>query len=66
MPLGVPARGVGLGLAICLEIVTAHGGVIWVANNTPKGSVFNVLLPGAVTMSDEPQLATTAGGGTNA
>jgi signal transduction histidine kinase len=62
----VPARGVGLGLAICLEIVLAHGGVIWVSNNTPKGSVFNVLLPGAVTMSDESQLATTAGGGTNA
>jgi two-component system sensor histidine kinase GlrK len=62
----IPARGVGLGLAICLEIISAHGGVIWVSNNTPKGSVFNVLLPGAVTMSDESQLATTAGGGTNA
>jgi len=62
----IPARGVGLGLAICLEIVTAHGGVIWVSNNTPKGSVFNVLLPGAVTMSDESQLATTAGEGTSA
>jgi len=62
----IPARGVGLGLAICLEIVTAHGGVIWVSNNTPKGSVFNVLLPGAVTMSDESQLATTAGEGSSA
>ena len=62
----VPARGVGLGLTICLEIVTAHGGAIWVSDNTPKGSVFNVLLPGAVSMADESQLATTAGGGTSA
>jgi signal transduction histidine kinase len=62
----VPARGVGLGLTICMEIVTAHGGAIWVSDNTPKGTVFNVLLPGAVTMSDESQLATTAGGGTSA
>jgi two-component system sensor histidine kinase GlrK len=61
----IPARGVGLGLAICVEIVTAHGGVIWVSNNAPTGSVFNVLLPGAVTMSDESQLATTTGEGTS-
>jgi len=62
----IPARGVGLGLTICQEIVTAHGGTIWVSNNSPQGSVFNVLLPGAVSMSDESQLATTAGGGTSA
>jgi signal transduction histidine kinase len=62
----VPARGVGLGLTICLEIVAAHGGAIWVSDNTPNGAVFNVLLPGAVSMSDESQLATTAGGGTSA
>lgn len=62
----IPARGVGLGLTICQEIVTAHGGAIWVSNNSPQGSVFNVLLPGAVSMSDESQLATTAGGGTSA
>jgi len=62
----IPARGVGLGLTICLEIVTAHGGAMWVSDNTPTGSVFNVLLPGAVTMSDESQLATTAGEGTSA
>jgi signal transduction histidine kinase len=62
----IPARGVGLGLAICLEIVAAHGGAIWVTNNAPQGSIFNVLLPGAVSMSDESQLATTAGGGTSA
>jgi two-component system, OmpR family, sensor histidine kinase VicK len=45
-------RGVGLGLTICHEIVTAHGGAIWVADNEPRGSQFCVLLPGAVAASD--------------
>lgn len=43
----VRSRGVGLGLAICREIVVSHGGVIWVSDNEPRGAVFNVLLPGA-------------------
>ena len=37
--------GVGLGLAICREVVRAHGGAAWVADNRPSGSVFAVLLP---------------------
>ena len=37
--------GVGLGLAIAAEIVRAHRGAIWVADNRPSGSVFAVLLP---------------------
>jgi signal transduction histidine kinase len=37
--------GVGLGLAISAEIVRAHAGAIWVADNKPAGSVFVVLLP---------------------
>lgn len=44
----VRGRGVGLGLAICREIVLDHGGSIWVSDNEPRGSVFQVLLPGAV------------------
>ena len=44
----VRGRGVGLGLTICKEIVGQHGGAIWVSDNTPRGAVFNVLLPGAV------------------
>ncbi|MFI5239412.1 MAG: ATP-binding protein [Gemmatimonadales bacterium] len=52
----VAERGVGLGLAICREIVTAHGGAIWLANNpTGDGSVMNVLLPGAFRASPDNQ-----------
>ncbi len=45
---GVAGRGVGLGLTICQEIVQAHSGALWVEDNEPRGSVFCVLLPGAV------------------
>ncbi|MDB4891475.1 MAG: putative two-component histidine kinase [Gemmatimonadetes bacterium] len=56
--------GVGLGLTICREIVTAHGGAIWVADNEPRGSLFCVLLPGAVAASDSRNAsATTAKSG---
>jgi signal transduction histidine kinase len=40
--------GVGLGLALCLEIVRGHGGAIWAADRRGGGTVFHVLLPGAV------------------
>ena len=44
----VRERGVGLGLAICREIVRSQGGAIWLADNPAgPGSVMNVLLPGA-------------------
>jgi len=47
-------RGVGLGLTICREIVKAHSGVMWVADNPAgQGTVFNVLLPGAFRASPE-------------
>jgi len=42
--------GVGLGLAICREIVSAHGGRIWVADRDGGGSAFRLLLPGAEAM----------------
>lgn len=38
-------RGLGLGLALCKSIVTAHGGKIDVKDNTPKGTVFTFTLP---------------------
>ena len=40
------AGGVGLGLAICSDIVTAHGGAVWASSGGPgQGSTFHVLLP---------------------
>lgn len=37
-------RGLGLGLALCRAIVTAHGGDIWVADNDPHGTIFTFSL----------------------
>ena len=39
------AGGAGLGLAICREIVHAHGGRIWFEEGDPSGSRFVVALP---------------------
>ena len=40
------ACGVGLGLAICKEIIEAHSGNIWVENNSLKpGVTFNFTIP---------------------
>lgn len=44
---GTAARGVGLGLAICREIVDLHGGVVCVRDNPGGGSIFAVVLPHA-------------------
>jgi two-component system sensor histidine kinase GlrK len=40
-------ESLGLGLAISRAVVEAHGGVIWIEDNSPGGSVFFVLLPSA-------------------
>ncbi|HEY8946798.1 MAG TPA: ATP-binding protein, partial [Polyangiaceae bacterium] len=39
-------RGSGMGLALCREIVEAHGGTIGLANAPDGGAVVNVRLPG--------------------
>jgi two-component system nitrogen regulation sensor histidine kinase NtrY len=39
------ATGMGLGLAIVHQIVTDHGGSIWVEDNAPRGSRFVIELP---------------------
>lgn len=42
---GQNAGGVGLGLAICMAIVTAHGGSISVRNNDHGGASFAITMP---------------------
>ena len=38
--------GTGLGLAISRELAQAHGGDLTLVKSTPKGSVFELTLPG--------------------
>ncbi|MEG2118456.1 MAG: DUF4118 domain-containing protein, partial [Clostridia bacterium] len=38
-------RGLGLGLALCKAIITAHGGEISVSDNFPRGTIFTFSLP---------------------
>jgi signal transduction histidine kinase len=52
----IAGQGVGLGLVICRNIITKHGGAIWVGDNVEGGSVFYILLPAA-----EPVAATPTG-----
>ena len=48
-PATGPPAASGLGLAICAEIVHAHGGRIWVEDRAGSGSAFVVVLPIAET-----------------
>jgi signal transduction histidine kinase len=38
-------QGMGLGLAICHEIITAHGGQIWAESEPNRGACFTFTLP---------------------
>jgi PAS domain S-box-containing protein len=38
-------KGLGMGLAISRSIITAHGGRLWAMANTPRGAIFQFVLP---------------------
>ena len=40
-----PAKGAGLGLAICKGIVEAHGGRIWIKNKSTPGTTVSFTVP---------------------
>ena len=40
-----PGRGTGLGLSVCHQIVTRHGGQIRVSSQPGEGTTFTVILP---------------------
>lgn len=42
------ATGMGLGLAVCRTIVSAHGGKIWATNNSDHGACFHIVFPSGV------------------
>jgi two-component system sensor kinase FixL len=39
------ARGLGLGLAICRNVIAAHAGRLWAENNVGSGATFHITLP---------------------
>ncbi len=43
--LTTKASGLGMGLAICRRIIQAHGGRIWIENNTGAGATAHITLP---------------------
>lgn len=52
------ASGVGMGLAVCMRIITAHDGTIRATNRSGGGCAMIVQLPVARRAAEEPQNAT--------
>lgn len=46
-------RSLGMGLALCKSIITAHGGEITVTDNKPNGTVFTFTLPAGEVETNE-------------
>jgi PAS domain S-box-containing protein len=42
------AQGMGMGLAVCRTIITAHGGRLWATNNSKRGAAVQFTLPASV------------------
>lgn len=38
-------HGIGMGLAICRSIITAHGGRVWASNADARGATFHLCMP---------------------
>ena len=52
--------GLGLGLAICRSIVTAHGGRLWADNSNVRGAAFHLVLgPASAQLSSDGLSANT-------
>ena len=50
-------HGLGLGLAICRSIVTAHGGKLWADNNVEGGATFHLMLSGEPISAEHPVMS---------
>lgn len=49
-------RGLGLGLALCKSIISAHDGEIYIRDNKPKGAVFGFTLKKVSAVAEQPYL----------
>ncbi|MPY73837.1 MAG: PAS domain S-box protein [Alphaproteobacteria bacterium] len=57
------ASGTGIGLSLCRDIVTTHGGTIELSANEPSGAVFTVRLPMRDAQDERPAAVTGDGMG---